>query len=230
MVAGPRRAALPVGELRPLASRADGRSDASGRRARRSSPGGDARFVRGRRHRALLRRRRTSARSRPRPSRGAPSSIDNSSRGGWTRASRSSSPGQPRRCRRARGHHRQPELLDDAARAPAHGAPRRGRHGARHRRYLPVGVRHRRQGRRRARGPGPRPRRRASRRGERLSAPDRVQRPPEIDVFLDNGYTKEEWKVVTETRKILHLPDLRISCTAVRIPVFGATRRPSTSR
>ena len=43
---------------------------------------------------------------------------------------------------------------------------------------------------------------------------------PEIDVFLDNGYTKEEWKVVIESRKILHLPDLRISCTAVRIPVF----------
>jgi aspartate-semialdehyde dehydrogenase len=45
---------------------------------------------------------------------------------------------------------------------------------------------------------------------------------PEIDVFLDNGYTREEWKVVTESRKILHLPDLRISCTAVRIPVFVA--------
>jgi aspartate-semialdehyde dehydrogenase len=43
---------------------------------------------------------------------------------------------------------------------------------------------------------------------------------PEIDVFLESGYTKEEWKVVTESRKILHLPDLRISCTAVRIPVF----------
>jgi aspartate-semialdehyde dehydrogenase len=43
---------------------------------------------------------------------------------------------------------------------------------------------------------------------------------PEIDVFLENGYTKEEWKIVTESRKILHLPDLRISCTAVRIPVF----------
>jgi aspartate-semialdehyde dehydrogenase len=43
---------------------------------------------------------------------------------------------------------------------------------------------------------------------------------PEIDVFLDNGYTKEEWKVVTESRKILHLEDLRISCTAVRVPVF----------
>ncbi len=43
---------------------------------------------------------------------------------------------------------------------------------------------------------------------------------PEIDVFLDSGYTREEWKIVTESRKILHLPDLRISCTAVRIPVF----------
>ncbi len=43
---------------------------------------------------------------------------------------------------------------------------------------------------------------------------------PQIDVFMDNGYTKEEWKVVTESRKILHLPDLRVSCTAVRVPVF----------
>ena len=45
---------------------------------------------------------------------------------------------------------------------------------------------------------------------------------PQVDVFLDNGYTKEEWKVVTESRKILHLPDLRISSTAVRVPVFVA--------
>jgi aspartate-semialdehyde dehydrogenase len=43
---------------------------------------------------------------------------------------------------------------------------------------------------------------------------------PHIDVFLDNGYTKEEWKVVVETRKILHLPELRVSSTAVRIPVI----------
>jgi aspartate-semialdehyde dehydrogenase len=42
---------------------------------------------------------------------------------------------------------------------------------------------------------------------------------PEIDAFLENGYTKEEWKVVTESRKILHLPELRVSCTAVRVPV-----------
>ena len=43
---------------------------------------------------------------------------------------------------------------------------------------------------------------------------------PQIDVFLENGYTKEEWKVVSESRKILHLPELRVSCTAVRVPVF----------
>ncbi len=43
---------------------------------------------------------------------------------------------------------------------------------------------------------------------------------PEIDVFLPNGYSREEWKVVTESRKILHLPELRVSCTAVRVPVF----------
>ncbi len=45
---------------------------------------------------------------------------------------------------------------------------------------------------------------------------------PEIDVFLDDGYTKEEWKVINESRKILHLPELRVSCTAVRVPVFFA--------
>jgi aspartate-semialdehyde dehydrogenase len=45
---------------------------------------------------------------------------------------------------------------------------------------------------------------------------------PQVDVFLENGYTKEEWKVVSESRKILHLPELRLSCTAVRVPVFVA--------
>jgi aspartate-semialdehyde dehydrogenase len=43
---------------------------------------------------------------------------------------------------------------------------------------------------------------------------------PEVDVFTDDGYTKEEVKVIDESRKILHLPELRISCTAVRVPVF----------
>lgn len=43
---------------------------------------------------------------------------------------------------------------------------------------------------------------------------------PQIDSFLPSGYTKEERKVIDETRKILNLPDLRITCTAVRVPVF----------
>ena len=44
---------------------------------------------------------------------------------------------------------------------------------------------------------------------------------PQIDTFCDNGYTKEEMKVTNETRKILHLSDdVKISCTAVRVPVF----------
>ncbi len=46
---------------------------------------------------------------------------------------------------------------------------------------------------------------------------------PQIDVFCDNGYTKEEIKVVNETKKILHLrEDLPISCTAARVPVFNS--------
>lgn len=43
---------------------------------------------------------------------------------------------------------------------------------------------------------------------------------PEIDVFLDNAYTKEEWKLVEETRKIMHAKDIAISATCVRAPVF----------
>lgn len=45
---------------------------------------------------------------------------------------------------------------------------------------------------------------------------------PHIDVFLDNGYTKEEMKMIKETRKILHAPDLKITATAVRVPVFNS--------
>ena len=43
---------------------------------------------------------------------------------------------------------------------------------------------------------------------------------PEIDVFLDDGYTKEEWKLVEETRKIMHAEDMAISATCVRVPVY----------
>ena len=43
---------------------------------------------------------------------------------------------------------------------------------------------------------------------------------PHIDVFEDSGYTGEEVKVANETRKILHLPDLAVSATCVRVPVM----------
>ena len=45
---------------------------------------------------------------------------------------------------------------------------------------------------------------------------------PHIDVFLDNGYTKEEMKMVNETRKILHNDAMKITATTVRVPVFNS--------
>lgn len=45
---------------------------------------------------------------------------------------------------------------------------------------------------------------------------------PHIDSFQDNGYTKEELKMVNESRKMLHLPELKVSCTCVRIPALRA--------
>ena len=44
---------------------------------------------------------------------------------------------------------------------------------------------------------------------------------PQIDVFLDNGYTKEEMKMVNETRKIMRDDSIRLTSTTVRIPVIG---------
>jgi len=44
---------------------------------------------------------------------------------------------------------------------------------------------------------------------------------PQIDVFLDNGYTKEEMKMVNETKKIMRDEDIRVTATTVRIPVMG---------
>ncbi|HHJ49519.1 MAG TPA: aspartate-semialdehyde dehydrogenase [Phaeodactylibacter sp.] len=64
--------------------------------------------------------------------------------------------------------------------------------------------------------------------GQSLSEEDRVYPHPILenclphcDVFLDNGYTKEEMKLVHETRKILEEPDLPVTATAVRVPVLG---------
>ena len=43
---------------------------------------------------------------------------------------------------------------------------------------------------------------------------------PHIDVFMEDGYTKEEWKMIEETRKILGEPNLPVTATTVRVPVF----------
>ena len=44
---------------------------------------------------------------------------------------------------------------------------------------------------------------------------------PQVDVFLENGYTAEEMKMVNETRKILRVPDLHVTATCVRVPVYN---------
>jgi len=43
---------------------------------------------------------------------------------------------------------------------------------------------------------------------------------PEIDVFLDNGQTKQEWRIVEETRRLLQASDIGVSATCVRVPVY----------
>jgi aspartate-semialdehyde dehydrogenase len=61
---------------------------------------------------------------------------------------------------------------------------------------------------------------------------------PHIDAFEEDGYTQEEWKMTNETRKILDRPDLEVSATCVRVPVFVGhseavlvhTRRPLDPR
>lgn len=45
---------------------------------------------------------------------------------------------------------------------------------------------------------------------------------PHVDVFTDNGYTKEEMKMYHETKKIMHAPSLEVSATCVRVPVMRA--------
>lgn len=45
---------------------------------------------------------------------------------------------------------------------------------------------------------------------------------PQIDVFVDNGYTKEEMKMVNETKKIMHDENIKVTATCVRVPVFNS--------
>ncbi len=45
---------------------------------------------------------------------------------------------------------------------------------------------------------------------------------PQVDVFTENGYTKEEMKMYNETKKIMHAPNISVSATCVRVPVMRA--------
>jgi aspartate-semialdehyde dehydrogenase len=45
---------------------------------------------------------------------------------------------------------------------------------------------------------------------------------PHIDVFMEGGYTKEEIKVIKETQKIMHAPEIKVTATTVRVPVLRA--------
>jgi aspartate-semialdehyde dehydrogenase len=54
---------------------------------------------------------------------------------------------------------------------------------------------------------------------EEIPEADRLQLIPQIDVFMEDGYTKEEWKMMAETKKILD-PKIKLTATCVRVPVF----------
>ena len=53
---------------------------------------------------------------------------------------------------------------------------------------------------------------------------------PQVDVFTDNGYTKEELKMLNESRKIMELSELKVSCTCVRVPVYRSHSVSITAR
>lgn len=57
--------------------------------------------------------------------------------------------------------------------------------------------------------------------GDKKHYPIAFNAIPQIDLFSEEGYTFEEWKMINETKKILGLPELKISATCVRIPVMS---------
>ena len=127
----------------------------------------------------------------------------------------------PRRHRRLHQaqHHRQPELLDRPARRGAEAAARSRHHQARRRLHLSVGLR-RRQGRHGRTVPAdPRRLRRRSVENKKFTKRIAFNVIPHIDVFMDDGFTKEEWKMVAETKKMLD-PKIKLTATCVRVPVF----------
>ena len=119
------------------------------------------------------------------------------------------------------GNRRQPELFDHPDGGGAQAPARQVRHRADQRRHLPGSFRHRSRGYRGAQ----RADRSRAWRGDAWRAA--CTRPriafnalPHCDEFLANGYTREEMKIVWETRKILGDESIRVNATAVRVPVF----------
>lgn len=58
--------------------------------------------------------------------------------------------------------------------------------------------------------------------GEKKHFPIAFNALPQIDVFQENGYTFEEMKMINETKKIMHLPELQVAATCVRLPFFNS--------
>ncbi|MCA0983275.1 aspartate-semialdehyde dehydrogenase [Halobacillus yeomjeoni] len=56
--------------------------------------------------------------------------------------------------------------------------------------------------------------------GDNKHSPIAFNALPQIDVFQENGYTYEEMKMINETKKIMHMPDLSVAATCVRLPFF----------
>ena len=221
---GPPRAGVPDRGAAPARLGPIGRADRLGRRAARS---------RSARPSPRPSTASTSPSSRPAPTSRASSRpaavargatvIDNSSRlaDGPDRPARRQ-PGQPGRPRGPPGDHRQPELLHDAARAGPHGPARRGRASSGSsstptspsRAPAPTRIAEL-EGQIRAHVAGRAEDRRASTRTRSPSTPS-----PRSTSSSPTATRRRSGRSSAENRKILHLPDLRISCTAVRIPVF----------
>jgi len=86
--------------------------------------------------------------------------------------------------------------------------------------HLPGGFRDREKGRQGTRRPGARDLRQQG--GHKTGLPHQIAFNclPHIDVFFENGYTKEEMKMVNETKKIMEDDSIRVTATTVRVPVF----------
>ena len=219
MLAKLRERSFPAREIVPFALGALGRPRAGGLRhgpaaVRRDDPGLRPRDLQRRRddvgrvgeavrRRGLRRRRQLLALAprRRRPARGER--------------------GQPARARAPPRPDRQPELLDDAADGRAQADPRRRRDRAADRLDLPVGLGHRREGGRGARGADATP----CCSGDEPPAPAVYPHPIAFNVLGGAGnfkdgddYTDEERKMMFETRKILEAPDIGISVTCARVP------------